>query len=145
MRRLLPLLLTIWLTWTNPPDLDYEYVRFFATQDGRADTLWTAPYYRHGVNADGTTWERSRPGGRDSCNYTIPRGSWYVGCVAGDTTGRNESNPSNIVSFTIVSADLALGSPSVGTLFQVSPLRTSGTSTVRTRTRTGTRAPRTTR
>lgn len=100
MRRLLPLAL-LWLVWTNPPDPDFEYLRFFATQDGRPDTLWSERFYRHGVDEFGTPWVRSLPAARDSCQFSLPRGTWHIGCVAGDTTGFNESGPSNIVTGTI--------------------------------------------
>lgn len=114
MRRWLGLwLLGFWLVllWTNPPDADLWFLRFYAHRAGNPDTLRSDPYLLYGVDPDGTPWQRSVPGAGDECEFALPPGTWDIWVTAIDTTGVNESGPSNVVTRTIASLSLAAPAP----------------------------------
>lgn len=85
------------LSWTNPPDPDTAYIRFFAVRVGCPDTLRSDPYWLAGENEDGSPWRRSAPGMPDACWFALPPGDYAIGCTAFDFSG-NESGQSNIVN-----------------------------------------------
>ena len=94
------------LTWTNPCDPDLLYRTFYAVQQGFRDTLKSAPFPLSGPDEEAlaartirraAAWIRSGPCLRDSCIFTLPRGTWEIWVTCTDTTGRNESAQSNHV------------------------------------------------
>lgn len=72
------------------------FVRFHAWAAGTR--LQSSPYPFSGPDEWGGIWVRSGPGLPDSCNFSLPRGTWSICATATDTTGRNESWCSDTIS-----------------------------------------------
>jgi hypothetical protein len=108
--------ITFWLTllWSNPPDLDLAYITLHAVRaNAPADTFrWSY----HGIcnNCEAPTFPAYpgtppfdlwlSPGATDSIHvalpcYAVPRNTWRFWITATDTTGRNTSEPSNVVEW----------------------------------------------
>lgn len=90
--------LALWLLWTNPCDPDLKIIRFYITAQDSLHAAWKIDVPIYTVMAVDTLW-RSHPCMPDSlvfasaCRSAATR--YAVACTAIDTTGRNESKPSN--------------------------------------------------